>query len=126
QPLRKFDARNIALSSAMAQLKNELAAVLVHPFAEFAPERNALVAIDGCVVGDDAPSDRHRHEARDNRPYAAAREFGLPVDPVLRPRSVVVVKWAGDVRPHDATLDGQIPELERFKKDVSHRDPRLR
>ena len=97
----------------MAELEDVLAVVFVHRLAERPPERNAIVADDRGVVGQDASARMHRHERRDDRADAAARELHFPVDPRLRAGAVVVVEAAREVRAQDAVLDREIAEAER-------------
>ena len=115
QAQRVVDRRDVALPSAMAELEDVLAVVFVHRLAERAPERDAIVADDRGVVRQDAPARMHRHERRDDRAHAAARELDFPVDPRLRAGAVVVVEPARDVRAENAVLDREIAERERRK-----------
>ena len=115
-----LDAADVTLPAGMAQLEDEAAIVLVHRLADGAPERNPLVAVDRGVVRHDPPANQHRHERRDDRAHAAARELHFPVDARLVPGPVVVVEAARDVGAEDAVLDGQVSERERFEDDVGH------
>src|SRR5262249_39517735 len=110
EPLRVLDSRNIPLAAAVAELDDETAVVLVHPVGDLAPERDALVAIDGRVVRQDAPAKLDRHERSDDRAHAAARELQLPVDARLVARAVVVVEASGNAGPDDPILDGEVPK----------------
>jgi hypothetical protein len=87
--------------------------VLVHPLAELAPERDALVALDGREAGDDLAALVHGRPGREDRADAAAGELQLPVDPRLRAGAVVVVEASGDVRPEDSVGDLEVAEAER-------------
>ena len=97
----------------MAELEDVLAVVLVHGLAQRAPERNAIVAHDRRVIGQDAPARMHRHERRHDRADSAARELHFPVDARLRASAVVVVEASREVRSQNAILDRQIAEAQR-------------
>src|SRR5262249_25001990 len=99
---RVLDAGNVALPAAVTELHDVLAVVPVNGLADFSPERNALVAVDGRVVRDDAAAQLHRHERGDDGADAAPRELLFPVDARLIARAVVVVQTPGDVRPEHA------------------------
>ena len=116
--LLELDAGDVALPAAVRELHDEPAVVLVDGVAERAPERDALVAIDRGVVGDDAAADRHRDERRDDRAHAAARELGLPVDARLVAGAVVVVEPARHVRAEDPVLHRQVAERERLEDRI--------
>ena len=113
ETLRVFDARHVALPAAVAQLDEVLAvAFVVDLLDELFPEWNALVAVDRRVVRHDAAAHRHRHERRDDRADAAAREFQLPVDAGLGAGTVVVVEASRDIRAEDAVLRRERAERE--------------
>ena len=88
----------------MAELHDELAVVLVDALADLTPERDLVVVVDHRVVRQDAAAHVHRHERRDDRADAAARELLFPVDAGLVAGAVVVVEAAGDARSEDAVL----------------------
>ena len=62
QALGVLDAVDVALPSAMAQLHDEFAVVLVHRVAEGTPEGDVAVVVDHREVRDDAAAEMHRHE----------------------------------------------------------------
>src|SRR4051794_21267139 len=62
EPLRIFDAWDVALPPAVAELQDVPAVVFVDALPELAPEGDPLVAVDRGVVRHDAPADRHRNE----------------------------------------------------------------
>jgi hypothetical protein len=97
----------------MAELEDVFAIVFVHGFAQRTPERNAIVAHDRRVIGQDAPSRMHRDERRDDGAHSAAGELLFPVDARLRAGAIVVVEAARDVRSQNAILDRQIAEAQR-------------
>ena len=66
------DTTHVALSTGVAELHDEPAVVLVDSLAEFPPERNAFIAMDGRVVRDHASADQHRYERRDDRTNSAS------------------------------------------------------
>ena len=104
----------------MTELQDEFAIVLVYRLANLAPERDPFIAIDGRVVGHDAPADLNRNERRDDGADAAAREFGFPIDACLVPRAVVIIETSRDIRSEDTVLDGQVLEPDWFEQDVRH------
>lgn len=60
-----FDAADIALAARVAELPDELAVILVNPFAEFPPERYPVVPLDRGVIRKNAAAkldrlERHR------------------------------------------------------------------
>ena len=115
-----LDAADVALASRVAQLHDEFTVVLVHRLADGTPERHTLVLVDGGVVRNDASANLHRHERRDDRADTTLGELHFPVDARLVAGTVVVVESAGDVRPEDPILDGEVLELERLEDDVGH------
>ena len=113
-----FDTADIALPPRMAQLQDVLAIVFMNAAAELTPKRNSVVALDERISGHDSSPKLHRNIRRDDRPDSALRELQLPVDARLISRAVVVVETARNVRPENAVLDGQIPELQRSEDGV--------
>ena len=57
-----YRGAGVPLPPAVAQLQNELAFVFVNTPGQFAPERNALILVDGGVVRQDSSADRYRHK----------------------------------------------------------------
>ena len=82
----------------MAELEDVLTVMFVHRLAQRTPERDAIVAHDGGVVGQDAAARMHGHERRDDRANPPAREFQFPIDTRLGAGAVVVIEPARDVR----------------------------
>ena len=104
-PFAIFDARDVALPAAVAELQDETAVVFVHPLAELAPERDSLVPVDSRVIRHDAAAEVHRDEGRDDRADTAARELHLPVDARLVAGAVVIIETTRDVRTQDSIFD---------------------
>src|SRR5262249_41531427 len=122
-----LDPADVLLSSRVRQLEDELAlTVRAHgpdlP-ADGGPERDAVVAVDGGVVRQDAALDLHRHVRGDDGADPAARESLLEVDARRRPRAVVVVDAAGDARAEQAVLDRQVAH-HQWLEDGVRRHPR--
>ena len=111
RPSGILDSVDVALPARMTELQDVLAVVLVDGPPDRPPERNPRVVVDHRVVRDDAATQVHRHERRNDGAHAAFGELHFPVDARLVARAVVVVESAGDVRPEDAVLDRQVPEL---------------
>ena len=108
----------VLLPARMAQLHEQLAAVLVHPLARGPPERDFVVVVDRGVVDQDAATDVDRGIRRDDRSRPPLGEFLLPVDPHVGPGTVVVVPPARDVGPEDPILDLETAgKPERFEDD---------
>jgi hypothetical protein len=120
QPLvhQVLDATHVPLPARVAELHDELAVVLVDLLADFAPEGDPVVVVDHRVVRQDAAAAMNGYERRDDGADAPAGELLFPVDARLVARAVVVVPAAGDARPEQAVLDGQVPELERLEDRV--------
>src|SRR5205085_5878 len=73
---------------------------------------------------DDQAARVHGRVRRDDRPDAALRKPDVPVDPDLGPGPVVVVEAAGQTRPEEPVLDGQVREAERLEDRVGgHAQP---
>jgi len=53
QALLELDSGDVALATAVCELDDVLAVVLVEPLAELAPEWNPVVTVDRGVVRDD-------------------------------------------------------------------------
>ena len=86
---------DIPLSSAVAQLQNELAIEFMNTPAQFTPEWNSFVLVDRGVIRKNSAADRHRHKGRDDSADAPACKLQLPVDTCLIAGPVVVVEPPG-------------------------------
>ena len=78
-------AGHVLLASTVAELQNEAAIVRMYAFADFAPEGNLVVAIDGGVVGHDAPMNGDGHERRKNSPTPPRANFSSQLRRVWLP-----------------------------------------
>jgi hypothetical protein len=95
----------------MAQLHQKPAVMLVDAFADFPPERNIGVPVNGGVVGNDASLYRDGYEGGNNGSNAAAGKFQLPVDAGRVAGTVVIVESAGYVGTENSVLDAQVAKL---------------
>ena len=115
-----FDATDVTLTARVTELHDEAAVELVHRLAHRPPERDALVFVDGGVVGNDPAANLHRDEGRNDGADATLRELRFPVDPRLIAGTVVVIEAARDVGTEDSILDREGSELQWFEDDVGH------
>ena len=118
---RVLDAGDVALTTAVAELQDELAVVLVHPLADGAPEGHLVVGVDVGVVGQDAAAYVDRCVGGDDRADPAPGEALFPVDPGRRPAAVVVVDAPGDAAAEHPVLDGEAAELQRCEDRIDRR-----
>jgi hypothetical protein len=103
--LEVVDPAFVALPSRVAELDDVLAVVRAHLGHDLAPERDALVAVDGRIVGRDAPAHVHRRKRGDDGADPAAGKARLPIDAPLPAGPVIVVETPGDVGPEYPVLD---------------------
>jgi hypothetical protein len=115
-----FDAADVTLTARVTELHDEAAVELVHRLAHGTPERDALVLVDGGVVGNDAAANLHRHEGRNDGADTTLGELRFPVDPRLIAGAVVIIEAAGDVGTEDPIFDREGSELQWFEDDVGH------
>src|SRR6185503_6977577 len=92
--------------------------MLVDALAQFSPERDSLVIVYRCVIGDDAPAHLNRHERRDDGSDASACELQLPVDARLIARPIVIVEPPRYIRAEDSILDSEIFEFQRLENNI--------
>jgi len=87
-----LDAGDVALSSAVTQLKDELAVEVVDTGADLPPEGDLIVGVDHGVVRQDAAPAVNGDERGDDGSNTAFGETGFPVDAGRVARTVVVVE----------------------------------
>src|SRR5919109_1194694 len=116
--LRELEAADDPLAAGVCELEDVLAVVLVDAVDELAPERDAVVAVDERVAGEQPPARLDGRVRGDDCAYAAAGRLQVPVDARLRPGAVVVVPAPARARPEDAVLHGQVAEAQRLEDDA--------